>query len=457
MGGGRSFSLFRHNVLILCQAAPVCPLWKENLSLSYPVGKSRFGRQSRSPDDAAHSSAASGVPDSTQRDATPSGTHGAASEPVDPRVIEPSYRRSSSARSGMVQFFNFLMSLVFFCAIFFVAIIWYGKTEFDAPGPLTEATTFVVLKGATFKSIVPGLEEKNIIKKRGPLRVFIRGVQAAGKSSGLKAGEFAFTPGMSMREVMEHLTEGRAFEHMITFPEGWTSFRIMERIADNDILEGDVPPIPEEGTLLPNTYSFQIGATRDSIVIKLKEAQQKALQEIWHSRVEGLPLRSPQDLVTLASIVEKETGIAGERRHVASVFINRLRKGMRLQTDPTVIYGLWAGRGKPKGRNGLRRSELDKLTPYNTYQIDGLPPGPITNPGLESLRAVADPLHTEDLFFVADGTGGHVFSRTLREHNDNVKKWRKIEAQRIKDAKDKALKSGDDQSQPQPQSTEQGN
>ncbi|MEP0943487.1 MAG: endolytic transglycosylase MltG [Rhizobiaceae bacterium] len=369
-------------------------------------------------------------------------------EAIEPQDIIPPVRRSDRARGGMVRFFNSLMTMALFGAIFFVGVIWYGKTEFDAPGPLAAETTFTVPKGATFSSIVPGLESKSIIKKQGPLRVFTRGVRAAGQASGLKAGEFAFTPGMSMRAVMEQLTEGRAIQYSITFPEGWTSFRIMERIAANEELEGDVPAIPPEGTLLPNTYNFQRGDSRESIVSKLQEGQKKALRDIWHSRAPDLPLRSQEELVILASIIERETGVASERRHVSSVFINRLRKGMRLQTDPTVIYGLWGGRGKPKDRGGLRRSELDKKTPYNTYQINGLPPGPIANPGIESLRAAANPLDTDDLFFVADGTGGHVFAKTLKEHNSNVANWRAVERRRIKEAEAKAKELADGVTKP---------
>ena len=331
--------------------------------------------------------------------------------------------------------------MAFVGAILFVASVWYGKTQFDAPGPLAKEETFVVPKGATFSSIIPGLEAKGIIEKQGPLRVFSRGVTAAGKGSELKAGEFGFTPGMSMREVMMQLTEGRAIEHAITFPEGWTSLKMMERIALNDTLVGDVPPIPPEGSLLPNTYSFQKGMTRDAFVQLLRDAQQKAVRDIWNSREEGLPLKTPEEMVILASIVEKETGIASERPEVAAVFINRLRKGMKLQTDPTVIYGIWGGKGKPKDRGGLRRSELDKATPYNTYVIRGLPPGPIANPGLEALKAVAHPAKTDSLFFVADGTGGHAFAATLEEHNANVRKWRKIEAERKAEAKKKEQES----------------
>ena len=355
-------------------------------------------------------------------------------EALQPDEVIPPPLRSRKARGMMVRFFNFLMTAAFLGAILFVGSVWYGKTQFDAKGPLSQPTTFVVPKGASFNSIIPGLEKKGIISQQGIMRVFKRGVSSAGKASKLKAGEFAFNPGMTMREVMTQLTEGRAINYSITFPEGWTSYKIMQRIAANDTLQGDMPIVPAEGSMLPNTYSFEKGMNRAQFVQLLKDAHQKTVRDIWNSRVDGLPLKTPEEMVVLASIVEKETGISSERARVASVFINRLRKGMRLQTDPTVIYGLWGGQGKPKDHGGLRRSELKKATPYNTYQIRGLPPGPIANPGIEALRAVANPEQTNDLYFVADGTGGHVFASTLKQHNLNVANWRKIEAQRKKDA-----------------------
>ena len=343
-------------------------------------------------------------------------------------------RRSDSARGTLVRFFNFLMTMAILGVIAMVFAIWYTQYQFDQPGPLQQETTFEVPKGATFRSIVPGLEAKGIIQKQGPLRIFTRGVATAGKSSALKAGEFAFKPGMSMREVMLEVTEGRSIQYTITLPEGWTSYRIMERVQFSDILEGDLPPIPPEGSMLPSTYAFPRGTTREEAVKRMQEARDKAVAEVWASRAPDLPLNSPEELVILASIIERETGVGSERAHVASVFVNRLRKKMKLQTDPTVIYGIWGGQGKPKDRGGLRRSELRRPTPYNTYFIPALPPTPIANPGIESLRAAANPLETEDLFFVADGTGGHVFAKTLREHNANVAKWRKIEAQRKREA-----------------------
>lgn len=365
-------------------------------------------------------------------------------------------RRSARARGALVRFFNFLLTVALVGAIVFVGLIWYGKTEFEAPGPLAEAKTYVVEPGSTFSSIMPDLEKAGIIPRQGPLGVFIRGVRASGKGRALKAGEFGFKPGMSMRDVMMELTEGRAIEYALTFPEGWTSNRIIERIAFDKTLVGDVPPEPPEGSLMPSTYSFPRGTTREQVIQRMQDEQRKALAKVWAGRVEGLPLKSPEELVILASIVEKETGVAGERAHVASVFINRLRKGMRLETDPTIIYGIWGGKGKPKDRGGLRRSEIDRKTAYNTYQIDGLPPTPIANPGLASMEAVANPLETDDLFFVADGTGGHAFAKTLKEHNANVAKWRKIEAQRKREA-EAAAKAASEAGNEQPAEEGSGN
>jgi len=345
------------------------------------------------------------------------------------------WRRS---RSGglLVRFFSFMLTLALIGAVAAVGLILHGDRQFDAAGPLTEPTTYDVPRGATFQSIIPDLEAKSIIPQQSFLRVFLRGVQANGKGNDLKAGEFAFQPGMSMRDVMNQLTEGQAIEYRITFPEGWTSLRMVERIAADETLIGDVPVVPAEGALLPDTYSFARNATRQQVLDRLTAARTKAVAEVWANRQPDLPLKSPEELVILASIIEKETGVGGERPHVASVFINRLRKGMRLQTDPTVIYGIWGGRGKPKNRRGLRRSELERETPYNTYVISGLPPTPIANPGIASLRAAANPLQTDDLYFVADGTGGHTFAKTLQEHNRNVAAWRKIEAQRAREAKE---------------------
>ena len=228
-----------------------------------------------------------------------------------------------------------------------------------------------------------------------------------------------------MQEVIDTIVLGRAILHAITIPEGLTSQQIVERLRQDDVLAGDIQEIPREGALLPETYKFQRGGSRDSLLQKMARDQKLLLDEIWRRRSPDLPLASPYDLVTLASIVEKETGKADERPRVAGVFINRLRRHMRLQSDPTIVYGLVGGQG-PLGRP-LTRADIELSSPYNTYVIDGLPPGPIANPGRAALEAVANPSRTQDLYFVADGTGGHVFADSLDAHNRNVLRWRQIE------------------------------
>jgi len=229
----------------------------------------------------------------------------------------------------------------------------------------------------------------------------------------------------------------------VSIPEGLTSYQAMQRIASNEILEGPMPEtIPEEGSIMPDTYPFQRGTTRKELIEQMRRQQERFLAQIWEKRIDGLPINSPEEMVTLASIVEKETGKADERPRVASVFINRLNKGMRLQSDPTIIYGIFGGQGKPKDRP-IYQSDIDQVTPYNTYQVDGLPPTPIANPGRAALEAVANPSRTEDLFFVADGTGGHVFARTYAEHNANVKRWRAIE-KRLKEEAEKAAAAAEE-------------
>jgi len=248
---------------------------------------------------------------------------------------------------------------------------------------------------------------------------------------------------MSMYDVMQTLRQGKGVVHKVSIPEGLTSFQIMQRIAQNSILTGEMPDeIPSEGSLLPDTYPFQRGLARQELINQMMSAQEIFLKEVWQRRVPGLPFSTPEEMVILASIVEKETGQADERPHVASVFVNRLSQGIRLQSDPTIIYGIFGGEGKPKGRP-IYQSDLDKVTDYNTYIIKALPPGPISNPGRASLEAVANPSKTSDLFFVADGTGGHVFAATLAEHNANVSRWRAVEKRRKAAAAKKAQEKSD--------------
>lgn len=351
--------------------------------------------------------------------------------------------RSSNARRPFIWGLNLLLSTVFLGALLFAAAFWYGSQRFDAEGPLVEEATYDVPAGASFRSIAPALAERGIIENPGPLRIFSRGVRAAGKEKALKVGEFAFSPGMSMRDVMNVLTDGRPIQYSLSFPEGLTSYQMVERITFSADMTGTVEGVPDEGTLRPDTYLFPRGFDRQRLIGIMQAAQTKALDAAWEGRNPDLPIADKNEMLTLASIVEKETAVASERPKVAGVFVNRLRKGMRLQTDPTIIYGLFGGKGKPSDRP-IYRSDIDNPTPYNTYTIDGLPPGPIANPGEASLKAVANPAETDAVYFVADGTGGHAFAATLDEHNANVRKWRAIEAQRAKAAVESGLTSEDE-------------
>jgi UPF0755 protein len=230
-----------------------------------------------------------------------------------------------------------------------------------------------------------------------------------------------------MHDIMDVLRSGKSILYSLTIPEGLTVEQAFERIAKQDVLAGDLPStLPPEGSLATDTMRFQRGTSRQDIVDKLIADQKKLVEDIWQHRSPDLPIKTIDAFVTLASIVEKETGRADERSRVAAVFVNRLNKHMRLQSDPTIIYGLFGGKGKPADRP-IYQSDLDKPTPYNTYLINGLPPTPISNPGRAALEAVANPSKTDDLYFVADGSGGHVFASTLEEHNENVQRYREYQ------------------------------
>ena len=315
--------------------------------------------------------------------------------------------------------FNFFFILI--CAA--AAVFYFVRVEFDRPGPLPVSTVLVVPKGEGITAIADRLESEGIIADR---RIFVTSVfyfmHLKGQGS-LKAGEYQFDKHATMREVLDTLVEGKSIQYRVTFPEGWTSEQVVERLKANPDLNGEVTAIPAEGSLLPDTYSFGTRDTRTDILQRMHVAQKKFLTRVWNERDPDLMVTTPQEAVILASIVEKETGKADERPHIASVFHNRLRKRMRLQSDPTIIYGIFGGvRDHP-----ITQEDLDRPNPYNTYKIDGLPPTPIGNPGRAAIEAVLKPAKTKDLYFVADGTGGHVFSASLAEHNRNVSKWRKIE------------------------------
>jgi UPF0755 protein len=290
-------------------------------------------------------------------------------------------------------------------------LTWLG------PGPARRDTTVILQPGSGVSAIGARLEQAGVI---GSAEVFRIAVQVSGADRSLRAGEYAFPARASLAQVVEQLREGRVVRHFVTIPEGRTSLQAIDLLNAESALTGTVEP-PPEGSILPETYEYTRGESRAAVLQRMREARDKALAELWPKRAPDLPISTPEEAVILASIVEKETGVASERPRVASVFINRLNRGMRLESDPTVVYGVSPGR--PLGR-GLRLSELQRPTPYNTYLIAGLPPTPIANPGRAALAAVLNPPQSEDLFFVADGSGGHAFARTFEEHLRNVARWR---------------------------------
>ncbi|MCR5880534.1 endolytic transglycosylase MltG [Phenylobacterium sp. J367] len=306
-----------------------------------------------------------------------------------------------------------------------VAIAWVMWT-YGGPGPQAregEVTTVVLPRGSGLSTIAGDLADAGVIRSRG---LFMAAARLGGAAGSLKAGEYEFRSGTSMARVLRDIQAGRVVRHLVTVPEGWTSEMAWEAVHKAPVLTGEAP-VPAEGTLLPDTYQVQRGDSRSTVIQRMAEAQDKLMADLWPKRQPGLPFDTPQEALTLASIVEKETGIAAERPRIAAVFVNRLRSGMRLESDPTIIYGV--SKGRPLGR-GILLSELNARTPWNTYQIDGLPPTPIANPGRAAIEAVLNPPTSDELFFVADGSGGHVFASTYPEHQRNVARWRQVERQK---------------------------
>jgi UPF0755 protein len=299
---------------------------------------------------------------------------------------------------------------------------WYAQHAFAAPGPAAEPVQMVVPRGGT-TAIAAELAERGVIADP---RAFLAAAWLTRGEGPLRAAEFVFPAGASLRDVLEVLRRARPVQRRLTIPEGLTARQIAALIERAEGLTGDVPPF-DEGALLPETYAYEWGDTRAAVVRRAETAMEAALAEIWASRVPNLPLRTPREALILASIVERETGKAEERARIAGVFINRLRRGMPLQSDPTTAYA--AADGGVLDRP-LTRADLDRDHPFNTYRIRGLPPGPIASPGRDALRATVQPEATDFLYFVADGTGGHAFGRTLEEHNRNVARWREIERAR---------------------------
>ncbi|NNE86650.1 MAG: endolytic transglycosylase MltG [Silicimonas sp.] len=373
-----------------------------------------------------------------------------------------------------------MLTILVVAALGVAGLIGWGQQQYVSEGPLAEPVCLQVPSGSTMARVAANLSEIGAISNETVYKV---GSDYSGKNPRLKAGSFLIDEGASMAEIVDEITgdgvstcgtqivyrvsvnrqfkqvrsldtETQKFEIVaefdpateeapaeyvealdevgtelsVVFAEGVTSWQVVNALNTSDWFEGDVPEIPAEGSLAPDGYDVRVGTVRSELLKAMEDAQSIRLREAWDARADDAPVETPEEALILASIIEKETGVADERPLVASVFANRLRQGIKLQTDPTVIYGITKGEGI-LGR-GIRQSELRRETPWNTYVIDGLPPTPIANPGKASIEAALSPAESDYIFFVADGTGGHAFAVTLDEHNANVAKWREIEAER---------------------------
>ena len=320
----------------------------------------------------------------------------------------------------------FLAATATFSTFLIIALV-AAWSVFYAPGPAAREgeTTIVSLpSGAGVSAIAATLKSAGVIRSTD---MFKAAATLTGADRKLRAGEYEVPSKTSLRSVLVLLVEGRVVRHYVTLPEGWSSAQAVEILNKQAILTGTIEAVPEEASLWPDTYEISRGETRASVIARMRRARDENLARLWAARSPATVVRTPEEAMILASIVEKETGLAAERPRVAAVFTNRLRSGMRLESDPTIEYGLT--KGVPL-RRGLRRSELDRPNAWNTYQIDGLPPTAISNPGRDAVAAVLNPPSTGDIFFVADGSGGHAFARTYEEHRANVARWRAIERQR---------------------------
>lgn len=317
-------------------------------------------------------------------------------------------------------FFWFIGLVVVAAGLAVGAYVWFDR-EVNAPGPLQTATTIIIAPGSGAPAIARILAGLGVV--RNPLVVELE-ARRSGKARALKPGEYRFEPGVTVAGALDKLVRHDVVARFVTVPEGLTSGEILTIVANAPGMTGEIKEAPEEGAVLPETYRYEWGDTREALVGRMKTARAALLKELWEARAPNLPLDTPEQAVVLASVVEKETGIAAERPRVAAVFVNRLRKRIKLQSDPTVIYGLAPKTGALD--RALTRADLEQATAYNTYVIDGLPPAPICNPGRAAIAAVLAPAASDDLYFVADGSGGHVFAATLEQHNRNVAAWRKL-------------------------------
>jgi UPF0755 protein len=332
-------------------------------------------------------------------------------------------------KGGFVRLILWLLTSLLVLALLAAGAVYGGyrwlQAEFVRPGPAAEETVILLPRGTGLVRISAQLEAAGLVSDA---RLFRAAVTLDGGDRALRAGEYSVPAQSSMAQIYQLLRSGVTLQHPVTFAEGLTSAMIVAALQQADVLTGEIAAIPAEGTILPETYLVDRGTGRQVVLDRMVAAQQSLLDELWPHRAEDLPFETRDEAIILASVVEKETGLTSERAEVAAVFVNRLRRGMRLESDPTIIYGITGG--EPLGR-GIRRSELDSTdNAWNTYQIDGLPPTPIANPGAESIAAVLNPAESRALFFVADGTGGHAFAATYAEHQRNVARWRQIERAR---------------------------
>jgi UPF0755 protein len=347
------------------------------------------------------------------------------SDALKPTAAPPPPPRVRRPRGGLLSMLSGALTfLLVFAAIAVFGILWLERAV-EQPGPLADEKIVLIPKNTGTAEITELLTREGVIDQP---RLFELYAYLNRKKGQLRAGEYLFKAHTNVEDAISTLIQGKSILHSFTAPEGLTSEQIVQRLRENDVLVGDINDVPREGTLLPDTYKFDRGTTRQQLLNMMQSAGRQALAQVWASRAPDVAIKTPQELIILASIVEKETGKAEERPRVAGVYLNRLARRMKLQSDPTIVYGIVGGKGT-LGR-GILRSEIERATPYNTYVIEGLPPGPIANPGRAALEAVANPTKTKDLYFVADGTGGHTFAETYDQHQRNVLRWRQIEKAR---------------------------
>ena len=347
----------------------------------------------------------------------------------DVRVPDPRTGRSALARV--------LLSLLVLCIIgtFLAGVgLVIGYSYYSAAGPLTAPKTVEIKRGLRTSEIAVALQDAGIVSDAA---LFSAAASLTGARSKLKAGEYDFPAGVSVKEALNIIVSGKARTYKLLIPEGFTVEQALERIRNQTVLTGDLTVAPSEGMIMPDTHLFSKGMSRDELVKEMQASQEKLLADLWEKRAQNLPFDTKEKALVLASIVERETARSDERPRVAAVFVNRLRQGMRLQSDPTIIYGIVGGKGRLD--RPLTKKDIAEKTPYNTYRINGLPPGPISNPGRAAIEAVLNPPDTKELYFVADGTGGHAFAETLDQHRANVENWRKIEKARKEDAEAEAI------------------